>query len=417
MNDRTTRRRFLGSAAGGALGVSSLGSLLAACGNTTAPSVTGAKAAETGPGGLPLGRKDSPVTMPTYGIKPIASGLKPEKGPLQVYNWQQYINPKIVANFEHKYGVKVEVSTFTTAQEAEAKLTATKTNYDVYFPTPDQMDDLVAPKLLRPLNHDYIPNLKANVWRFLQNPWYDQGSLYTVPYTVYTTGIGWRADRMGAGFDPTKLKNPYDVFWQAKKYSGKVGILDDERDALAMAMLRNGTTDINTSDPKVVDAARRALVQLVQTVNVKFDTNEYAQLANGSLWLHQAWNGDMMAAPGYAPNGTPKNAFRYWWPSNGQGVILNDVMCVLRGGSNPVLAHLFLNHVLDQALVNFAFNYYQQPLTGMTVDRVLATGLLPASLRNALVEEHQYSHGYAQGPLSQSAQVLWQNAWAAVKSA
>ena len=63
----------------------------------------------------------------------------------------------------------------------------------MYFPTPDIIGKLVAGKLLQPLNRSYLPNL-ANVWDSLQDPFYDKGSVYTVPYTVYTTGIGYRTD-------------------------------------------------------------------------------------------------------------------------------------------------------------------------------------------------------------------------------
>ena len=44
--------------------------------------------------------------------------------------------------------------------------------------------------------------------------------------------------------------------------------------------------------------------QLVRAANLKFDTNEYQHLADGSLWLHQAWSGDMASTPYYAPKGT-----------------------------------------------------------------------------------------------------------------
>ncbi len=57
---------------------------------------------------------------------------------------------------------------------------------------------MVAADLLRPLNHDYIPNID-NLWPQFQNPWYDAGWRYSVPYTVYTTGIGWRTDMVSRG--------------------------------------------------------------------------------------------------------------------------------------------------------------------------------------------------------------------------
>ena len=34
--------------------------------------------------------------------------------------------------------------------------------------------------MIQPLNHDYIPKL-TNVWPELQDPYYDKGSLYSVP--------------------------------------------------------------------------------------------------------------------------------------------------------------------------------------------------------------------------------------------
>ena len=64
--------------------------------------------------------------------------------------------------------------------------------------------------------------------------------------------------------------------------------------------VRNGVTDVNTENPKELNAAKQALIQLINSSNLKFDTNEYQHLADGSLWLHQAWSGDMAATPSYA---------------------------------------------------------------------------------------------------------------------
>ena len=50
--------------------------------------------------------------------------------------------------------------------------------------------------LLRPLAHEALPHLDT-LWPFFREadgPFYDVGQRYTVPYTVYSTGIGWRTD-------------------------------------------------------------------------------------------------------------------------------------------------------------------------------------------------------------------------------
>jgi spermidine/putrescine transport system substrate-binding protein len=111
--------------------------------------------------------------------------------------------------------------------------------------------------------------------------------------------------------------------------------------------------------------------------------------------------------------------FRYWWPADGRGPINNDMFGVLRGAKNPVLAHLFLNHLLDVDTVfkNFTFNYYQQPLNAMTPESLVQRGLVASNLRTTIIREAQFKKGLVQGPLSQQGEVLWENNWAAVKSA
>jgi spermidine/putrescine transport system substrate-binding protein len=359
------------------------------------------------------------VTLPIYpGNKPIAAGLQPEKGPLQLYNWIDYVNKDVVKAFEKKYGVKVQISTFNTIDEAVAKIASGAVQYDVFVPELVFLERLVAGKVLQPLNLSYIPNLKGNVWPSLVNPWYDVGSRYTVPYTIYTTGIGWRADKLPA-FNPATLSNPWSALWvQGPKISGKVGLLDDQHEGLALGLLHNGVSDINTENSTQLAASKQALIKLVSSANLKFDTNEYQHLADGSLWLHQAWSGDMASTPTYAPKGTPASVFRYWWPSDGRGPINNDAFGVVRGAKNPVLAHLFLNHLLDvdQVFNNFTFTYYQQPLNAMTPESLIKRGLIPSNLRSVIIRENQFKRGLVQGPLSQKGEVLWQNNWAAVKS-
>lgn len=416
-----TRRAFLRRAGTAAAGLTVPG-LLSACGTTAplpAPGGAAGPSRGEGPGGLALARPDQPVVLPIYpDNKPIASGRKPEKGPLQVYNWIQYINQEVINSFEKKYGVQVNVSTFNTIEEAVAKIQSGAVQFDVFVPTLSYLERLAVGKVLAPLNLDYIPNLERNVWPTLVNPWYDFGSRYTVPYTIYTTGVGWRTDKL-PGFDPTKLSNPWSALWsEGPKISGKVGLLDDQHDGLTMALLHNGVTDVNTDNARNITAAQKSLQQLISTANLKFDTNEYQHLADASLWLHQAWSGDVAAAPGYAPKGTHPSAFAYWWPADGRGPIDNDTVAIVRGARHPVLAHLFLDHVLDveQAFLNYSYILYQQPLSAMTPAAVVKRQLVAPNLQTTLIAESQFRNGYVQGPLSTSAETLWSNAWAAVKS-
>ncbi len=343
--------------------------------------------------------------------------MEPEEGPLQLYNWAEYMNRAVVKSFEKKYGVGVELSTFATVDEAIAKLASGAVGYDVFVPTQPYIAMLVAGKIVQPLNLSYIPNLRKEVWRSLQSPWYDVGSRYTVPYTVFSTGIAWRNDFL-PDYDPSKLANPYESFWQATDISGKVAMLDDQREGLAMALLRNGITDVNTGSQEHVDAARNALKELIDLVNLRFYTNDYQHIADGSVWLHQAWGGDMTAIGYYLPKGTPVTSVSYWWPEDGRGLMGNDTFAVLNGAPHPVLAHLFLDHLLDTetALLNMEFTGYQQPLTEMTPERVVEEELVPENLTSAIVREDQFKKGFLQGPLSAEGMGIWETAWSEVKT-
>ena len=100
--------------------------LLTACGGSASSAVnkrddTGAL---MGPGGIPLARRDHPVTLPLYcDNEPISSGLDLENGPLNLFNWAAYINPAVVRKFEKEHNVQVTITTFENEEEAISKLT------------------------------------------------------------------------------------------------------------------------------------------------------------------------------------------------------------------------------------------------------------------------------------------------------
>src|SRR5262249_15745651 len=277
----------------------------------------------------------------------------------------------------------------------------------------------VAGKLIKPINHDYIPNLAANVWDSLQSPFYDVNSRYTVPYTVYTTGIGWRAEKIKE--DIAKLDNPWSIFWNAKAYTGYVGVLDDSRESLIMAMLYRGFYDINTEDPAEIDKALADLKALIPICNPKINITEYQTLATGQSWLHESWSGDLLGAfVSYLPAGDDGSNLRYWSPAKGKGEIANDCWAVSAATTKPVLAHMFLNYILDQdvAYNNFIkFTGYQPPQKTITPHSLIAKEGLPENLRTAVMTSDDAGVGSLQPmTLPPKGQKLWQDAYAKFNS-
>ena len=246
--DGLSRRGFLKQGAAAGLLASGASSLLAACSSGT---TSGTTSGNLKSGGIPLPRPNNPVTWPLSADNTaIKSGLAPEKNAtLRLFNWVAYINPDCLKAFGKKYNCKVQVTTFNTMNEAIAKLRS-GLSFDVFMGvTVDVLGQLIASKLLKPLNHSYIPNI-AQAWSDFTNPFYDRGWQYTVPYTIYTTGITWRKDLVHE--NPYAMANPWSMLWQPK-YKGKIAILDDYREGISLGLMKNGIFNLNTTDYRKID--------------------------------------------------------------------------------------------------------------------------------------------------------------------
>jgi spermidine/putrescine transport system substrate-binding protein len=385
--------------------------LLAACGGNDGVS----NQAQTGKAPYKLARPDDPVTLPIKDSNPmIEDGLDPETGGVfQILNYDQYMAPGIMKDFGKKYDVDVQVTPYNNYDEMLSKIRTPGESFDLVFPGPSQMSKMVYTDLIQPLNHSYVPNLK-NVWPEYQDPWYDQGARYTVPYTIYTTGVVYRADRVSSVPD-----NGYDLFWDTK-YAGKVYVLDDMSEAIAMSMLRNGiTTDINTSDASLVQKATDSLIELIDSVNVKVNINAYSEVPEGTATIHQGWSGDVIAGQYYLPKGETPDVLGYWVPEDSsKRVTGSDNIAIPKSSKKPVLAHTFINDLLDNdvSLRNFGWNGYQPPLNKLSAQYLVDQGYIPKNLENAVVVPADFETGLTFYEVAPSTEAIWRQSWSKFKA-
>jgi spermidine/putrescine transport system substrate-binding protein len=407
-----SRRDFLRNSAiaGAALSVGG-SAILAACGSSGS-SATKSTAGKVGGCGQPpkLSRQNDAATLPLCSGA-IKDGLSPEKGTLKIFNYVDYVGPDMVKAFEKQYGVKVEITIFDSMDNAVSKLQAHTGRFDITNVSPDRLGSLVATGDLQPLNRSYITNF-SNLWPSVQDPFYDKGSQYSIPYTCYTTGVGYRVDKIAPADDPFKLKDGTDLLYNPK-YKGRTWVLDDDREALSMALLRLGVTDVNTEDPALIAKAGKELSRLTSLVNVKVGIQDYTKLPEGQAWVHQAWGGDMINAVSNLPKGVDASVLGYWFQPDGKGLIQNDTMAIPKSAEHPVLAHHFLNFMIDpkNALLNFNGIGYQQPLNAMDPDSFVTKGLVPENLKTAIVRPSDFGHAFEELQLSPVGDRLWQAEW------
>jgi spermidine/putrescine transport system substrate-binding protein len=403
-----SRRDFLRRSLAAGVSLPTAAAILAACGGDGGTTSDG----DTGDIGFNLAPSPSdPVTYPIYDDNPmIASDMEPETNTtFKIFNWIDYLWTKKLRQFGEQYNVEVEYTTFYNSETAVERIRSGELDVDVYFPTYDYLPRLVAAKLMQPLNHDYIPNIK-NLWPSIQSPFYDRGSKYSVPYTIYTTGIEYLSPEVAK--PPADYDNPYDIFWDPAN-AGKVGLYDEYREVFSMTLLRNGVEDINTTDPAAIEQAKQDIIEIFEKTDARLTINgAYARLPTGAFHVHQSWSGDTVAAQYYTANGYKASDLGFWFPGSG-GVIGNDMMAIPKTAKNPVLAHLFLNYMLDDAvaLANFGWVGYQPPLTSMDPDTLVKDGWVGQNISEAIVREEQFSDNELILPLQPEQDQLYTTAW------
>jgi spermidine/putrescine-binding protein len=113
------------------------------------------------------------------------------------------------------------------------------------------------------------------------------------------------------------------------------------------------------------------------------------------------------------PTGVPPTVLSFWWPEAG-GVVQNDFLCVAKAAESPVLAHLFLDFLLDETIAyeNFVnFNGYVPPQNGIDAEALVAEGVIPETLAPAVTRSDQFLANQQLLQLTVEGERLWDQAW------
>ena len=300
---------------------------------------------------------------------------------------------------------------FNTITDAISKIKSGEADYDVFVPTPDNLGQLIEAKLIQPLNHSYIPNIEQ-CWPDYKNPFYDLGWQYTVPYTVYTTGISWRKDHVDG--NPATWKNGYQFPWQ-KKYAGKVAILDDYREGLSLGLMYNGIYDLNTTSG-VAAAALEGLPQRpghacgwrADRQQRLHERPERPDL-DPPLVVGRHGRGGAVHAQGRAGRGR-RLLVPVQWDRTGCERHDGRAGDVEGSGARSPVPQL-LPGSAKNAVENISYNGYIQPLTAITPQLLVKEKILPPSLMSTVVLPSYFRKGIFELELPPTTDVEWEQDW------
>ena len=318
-----TRRDFLARVA--AFGAATaLTQLLIACGQGTGSSAPEPTERPT-PG-------TSAAAQATPAITAAPTSPPEPEDELFVYNWAGYIGRQTVDKFEEKYGIKVTYDKFPDESTQISKITSDGRGggYDVTYPASTWIPRFSVDGVIQKLDHSLIPNL-ANLEAAWQDPGYDPGNQYSVPYAWWTTGYAW--DPRAIDADLTS----WGALWDPA-YSGRMSMLDDMRECFAAGAFRLGLSP-NTTDLAELDQIL-AHLQEQKPLLRRYTADDIGDMVGGVVDLTHCWSGDWVQMT------YDIGRIRYAIPSEGS-IKGSDTFVVLSGAQHPIAAHLWIDFNLD----------------------------------------------------------------------
>ncbi|MEM6677420.1 MAG: polyamine ABC transporter substrate-binding protein [Pseudomonadota bacterium] len=278
---------------------------------------------------------------------------------VRIYNWSDYIDEEILAEFTAETGIEVIYDVFDSNEVLETKLLAGGTGYDIVVPTGDFLQRQIQAGVFQELDASKIPNL-ANMWDEIRERTaaFDPGHAYSVNYMWGTTGIGYNVDAVKERLG-TEVLDSWDVIFQPETLATfadcGVFILDAPTEMIPAALNYLGH-DPNSHDQDQIEEAT-VLLESIRPHVTQFHSSQYINaLANGDACLAVGWSGDVLQARDRAAEADNGVRVEYAIPKEG-ALMWFDQMAIPSDAPNPEGAHKFLDYLQRPEVIAKASNY------------------------------------------------------------
>jgi spermidine/putrescine transport system substrate-binding protein len=289
-------------------------------------------------------------------------GRNGEAQRLNLYNWDTYTGKTTLADFKAATGVSVKMSLFSTNDELFSKLKAGNPGFDVIVPSNEYVTRLRIAGMIQPLDLAKIPN-RRNLLPAFQDPEFDPGRRWSMPYTWLVLGIGYRKSKVDGVPDSWKWLMDSD------RYKGRIGLFSEADDLIELGAKYMGHS-VNDIPRDMVDRVARMYIR--QKPNIKIFHNDEGQdlLLSGDIDIVMEYNGDIAQVMTEDPD------LDFVVPKEGS-ILNSDCLCIPAGAPRPDNAHQFINFVLD---ARNGANIYQT--IKYPTPNAAALALMPADYRD-----------------------------------
>lgn len=288
--------------------------------------------------------------------------IKTKKQNLIIYNWGDYLDPKLINKFEKESGYHVIYETFDSNEAMYTKIKQGGTAYDITVPSEYMVTKMKRAHLLDQLSLQKIPNLKYVGKNFL-NQSFDPQNKYSIPYFWGTLGIVYNDQ-----FVKSSQLQTWNNLWN-KKFRHQILLVDSARDALGMA-LASMNYSMNTKNSLKLKLAQTKLNGLGPNIKAIISDEMKMYLVQNEAKIGVTWSGEareMMENNHHLHFIIPQPTSNLWF----------DNLVIPKTAKNKKAAYQFINFMLkpENAARNAEYIGYSTPI-------LAAQKMLPKPLKN-----------------------------------
>ncbi|MDO9322998.1 MAG: polyamine ABC transporter substrate-binding protein [Pseudomonas sp.] len=261
---------------------------------------------------------------------------------ISVYNWNDYIAPQVLLDFEKETGIRVDYHTYSTAEELATAM-ASGTAIDVAVPSHDALPGLIKAASIQPLDFKLLPNRSHLDKQLLSKlAAFDTNNKYAIPYLWGSVGLAINIPAAEQAFGGP-LPDSWSVLFnpeQSKRLASCGMSVLDARDEVLSALMSYQGRSLAQTPPSQMKRSGELLNQLRPNLQYVDSTRYIDDLANGKLCVAFAWVGDALAA---AKAGQP---VKFVVPQEGS-ILFIDSLVIPRSARRADLAHKFIDYLMQ----------------------------------------------------------------------
>lgn len=272
---------------------------------------------------------------------------------LNVLNWSSYIPDEVIRDFEKKYDIKVNYSTYSSNEELLAKISSSKDGtYDLIFPSDYMIEIMKNRNMLEKLDTSKLTNFNNLNKDYLSLP-FDKDNEYSLPFLYATVVLAVNKD-----YIKEEITSYNDLI--NSKYKNNIVLIDDQRFVIGMSLLANGYS-LNSTNKDELKTAQKWLEKLKTNIKAYDSDSPKNFLITEEAYIGYIWDAEAKLAKLENPN------IEIIRPKEGVGISL-DNYAIPRGAKNTNNAYKFIDYLLDSKVMHQILEGYPYNSVNIATD-------------------------------------------------